>query len=83
MTTAVASRPSRKPASAPRKGKPAAITDAARETVDGYEVAEVIQLSPRDQATLLAALEGDGPEPEGLARLRRAMRDHDRLVESR
>ena len=80
-STATARRPAArcKPAApAPRKGKPA-VADAARETVDDYEV---IRLSPRDQATLAAALMGEMPAPD-LSRLRRAMRDHARRVESR
>jgi len=57
-----------------------ALTEATRKAIDDHTV---IRLSLEDQKAMAAALLGESPEPKGLDRLRRAMRDHDRWVESR
>jgi len=44
---------------------------------------KVIRVSLEDQKAMAAALLGEAPAPKGLDRLRRAMRDHARRVESR
>jgi len=58
----------------------AALTEATRKAIDDHKV---ITLSLADQKAMAAALMGKSPEPKGLHRLRRAMREHGRRVESR
>ena len=56
------------------------LTEATRKALDDHRV---ITVCLEDQKAMAAALLGESPETKGLHRLRRAVREHARRVESR